>query len=167
MLGGALILLGRDFSNPNIGDFCILAATICAPLGNLYQQKAMKIASSEVIMFGRTLLATPILFAALYFWEDLPELNKVFEASTFVLINGLLLLGFSKLLWVEAIHRISVTKANAISILTPLFTLLISWIVLQQPPTSWQLLSVGPFLGGVLLLTGAHREVLRSVGLRS
>src|SRR3990167_6987906 len=63
MVFGALIVLGIDFTHFNTGDILILIATFCSPLGNLYQQKARVFASSESIMFLRSLLSLPPVFA--------------------------------------------------------------------------------------------------------
>jgi drug/metabolite transporter (DMT)-like permease len=120
----------------------------------LFQQKAREIASAETIMLMRTALATPILFLIAHIAGAGAPLSDFKAALMFLVINGVFLLGLSKILWIEAIHRISVTKANALSILTPLFTLLLAWLVFSQAPTFWQLLSLMPMLAGVLLLTG-------------
>ena len=71
----------------------------------------------------------------------------------YLIVNGILLLGLAKIFWIEGIHRISVTKATALSSITPLLTLLFAWIILNQAPTVWQLTSLVPLLLGVLLLT--------------
>ncbi|OGG79945.1 hypothetical protein A3A39_00995 [Candidatus Kaiserbacteria bacterium RIFCSPLOWO2_01_FULL_54_13] len=157
MVIGAIIILGRNFSGINVGDVLILAATICAPIGNLYQQRARKIASSEAIMLLRTLATIPIVFAVAYLMNMHISLEDPGASLLFVVINGILLLGLAKLLWIEAIHRISVMKAIALSSLTPFLTLLFAWIILNQVPTVWQILSLVPFVLGVLLLTDQIR----------
>lgn len=153
MVLGAIIVLGRDFSSINIGDIFILAATFCAPFGNHFQQKARKITSSETIMFLRSFLSFPIIFLLAFLLNQHSSYIDIKSSLLFLLINGILLFGFSKLLWVEAIHRISVTKALALSSLTPFLTLLIAWIFLKQIPNIWQFLSLIPILIGVFLLT--------------
>lgn len=150
---GAGIVLGRDFSGINPGDFFVLAATIGAPAGNLFQQKARQIASSEVIMFLRSAISVPAIFLLAYFLQASASLADLRVSLPYLIINGILLLGLSKILWIEGIHRISVTKASALSSITPLLTLLFAWIILQQAPTVWQLTSLVPLLLGVLLLT--------------
>ena len=77
----------------------------------------------------------------------------VYHALPFLLISGIFLFGVSKILWIESIHRISVTKANALESIAPLFTIIFAWIILQQQPTLWQALSFAPSFIGVLLLT--------------
>jgi drug/metabolite transporter (DMT)-like permease len=153
MVVGAGIVLVRDFAGLNIGDFFVLAAVCFAPMGNVFQQKARCIASSESIMFVRSLLAIPALAALAYFLGAHASFVDFRASLPFLLVNGVLLLGLSKLFWIEAIHRISVTKGVALSSIIPFLTLLIAWVVLSQVPNVWQLVSLVPLTIGVLLLT--------------
>lgn len=86
------------------------------------------------------------------------SLRQNFSASglrgsiIFLLINGLFLFGLGKVLWIEGIHRISVTKANALSAISPLLTLFFAFLFLGQHPTGWQLTAFVPMFFGVILL---------------
>ncbi|OGG50351.1 hypothetical protein A2704_05405 [Candidatus Kaiserbacteria bacterium RIFCSPHIGHO2_01_FULL_54_36b] len=153
MVIGALIVLGKDFSRINIGDLLILAATASAPIGNFFQQKARNIASSETILFLRGMLAVPAIFLFAYIFGQHALMFNVKEAALFLVINGVIILGISKVLWIEAIHRISVTKAMALQSFGPLLTLFLAWHLLHQAPNVWQLASLIPLILGTLLLT--------------
>lgn len=153
MILGALIILGRDFRGINTGDVLILCATFFTPIGNYFQQEARKIASSDSIMFLRSALSAAVLFAFLHLFNATGAMSDVWAALPLLLLNGIVFLGFEKMLWIEGIHRISVTKASALVSITPLVTLVLAWIILHQPPSVWQLASLPPFLLGVLLLT--------------
>ena len=153
MILGAIIVLAPNFSSVNFGDLFILIATFCAPLGNLFQQKAKTIASTEAILFLRSIIATPIIFLLAYAFEQHLVMSEVKESFLFLILNGLIILGLSKMFWLEGIARISVTKANALGSLAPLFTLLAAWVFLHQAPTLWQITSLVPLFLGVLLLT--------------
>lgn len=153
MVIGALIVLAPNFSGINVGDFLILSTTVVAPVGNWFQQKARKIASSEAIIFLRSLFAAPIIFVLAYLFGQHASGSDVYASLAFLIINGALLLGLSKLLWVEGIHRISVTKAMAIQGGAPVITLLFAWLMLSQTPTGWQIFSLVPLILGAFLLT--------------
>lgn len=153
MIIGAGIVLAPNFAGINIGDFLILATTLIAPVGNMFQQRARKIASAETIVFLRNLLAAPIIFLFAFLFGQHATFADIQVSLLFLLINGIVLLGFSKLLWVEGIHRMSVTKAMALQGAGPLVTLLAAWALLSQVPTIWQMASLIPLLLGVLLLT--------------
>jgi drug/metabolite transporter (DMT)-like permease len=153
MVLGALVVLAPGFSHINGGDLIVLAAMFFAPPGNFYQQKARNIASSETVMFLRSLLSAPLLFVLAYFIGERASLADITAAMPFLFINGVIILGVSKLFWIEGIHRTLVTKAEAFNTAGPFITLLFAFLLLQQSPTPWQLLSLAPLVLGVLLLT--------------
>jgi len=153
MICGAFIVFLPNLRAIRIGDFFILAATFFPPIGNYYQQKIRKIASSETIMFARSLITAPIIFLLAFLLHQHASVETIKLSLPYLLINGLLIFGLSKLFWIEAIHRISVTKGNALNSMTPFLTLIIAWIFLKQSPNLWQLVSLIPLVAGVLLLT--------------
>ena len=159
MVAGACIVLVRDFSGLNIGDLLVLAAVWFSPWGNVFQQRARKLFSSESIMFVRSLLSIPALAVLAYVLGQHASFDDLRASLPFLLINGILLLGLSKLFWIEAIHRISVTKGVALSSVTPFLTLMIAWVVLGLTPNLWQLISLVPLTIGVLLLTGHLKRI--------
>lgn len=154
MVVGALIILGDGWSGINVGDLLIFAGAFFTPIGNYFQQRAREIASSESIVFLRSALSVLILFPLMYGLKASASFADIQASLVFLVVNGVLLLGLTKVLWIEGIHRISVTKATALSSIAPLLTLFFAWIVLNQAPTVWQLLSLAPFILGALLLTG-------------
>jgi drug/metabolite transporter (DMT)-like permease len=152
-LGALIVLYPKQGLSFHGGDFLVLLATAFAPFGNFYQQKLRKIVSSETILFLRSLLTFPFAFllaAILKADTGAVELQKYFWL---LLLNGFVALGLSKLWWLEGIHRISVTKANALSVVAPLFTLFFAYLILHQAPTVWQLTAFVPLAGGLVLLT--------------
>src|SRR3989344_8982981 len=159
MVAGACIVLVRDFSGLNIGDLLLLAAVWFSPWGDVFQQRARKLFSSESIMFVRSLLSIPALAVLAYVFGQQASFDDLRASLPFLLINGILLLGLSKLFWIEAIHRISVTKGVALSSVTPFLTLMIAWVVLGLTPNLWQLISLVPLTIGVLLLTGHLKRI--------
>ncbi len=153
MLLGACIVLAPNVSSFRLGDFLIFAAICLAPVGNFYTQRARKIASSETIMFLRSFLAVPAVLALAFLLGQHASVLNVRSSILYLAINGVLLLGLSKILWIESIHRISITKAVAINGVTPLLTILIAWALLKQVPTVWQLSAFIPLMFGIVLLT--------------
>jgi drug/metabolite transporter (DMT)-like permease len=150
---GAFIVLYPNTTRLRAGDLLILMATMVAPFGNYFQQKARKVVSSESILFVRNTVSTPIILILAYLFKEHFHMADLKGAAFFILINGFLLLGFSKILWVEGIHRISVTKANALASVAPPLTLLFAWLLLDDIPTRFQLLSIVPIFIGVVLLS--------------
>jgi drug/metabolite transporter (DMT)-like permease len=154
MLLGALIILypkqGLQFRS---GDWLVLLASACAPVGNYYQQKVRKIVSSETILFLRSLFTFPFFFLLAYFLNIQTGFSVIEKSLGFLFLNGFIVLGISKIFWMEGIHRISVTRADALSSVTPLFTLIFAFFILHQMPTIWQLAALVPLGAGLWLLT--------------
>lgn len=153
MILGAVIVLLPNFSGFNKGDFLILLATFCAPLGNLFQQKAKTVASSEIILFLRNTLSALVLFGISLVLGHTQQSEPFLKSLPFLLLNGFCILGLSKLFWIEGISRISVTKASALSSTAPFLTLIAAWVIFKQAPTVFQVTALVPLALGVLFLT--------------
>lgn len=157
MVLGAIIVLVPGFSSANLGDLYILLATVCAPIGNYYQQKVRDIASSETLMFLRSILSLPFIGLLALFLQEHTSVQNLYDAAPYLLINGAIVLGLSKIFWIEAIHRMLVTKAEAFFSAAPFVTLLFAHLILDQTPTLWQIVAIVPLFIGVLLLTDQIR----------
>ncbi len=153
MILGVLIVLFPNFSHPKIGDFFIILATIFSPMGNMFQQKAKKIASTETILFLRSFLSAIFFFVLSFILKDTQTVFNIKDSLLILFINGIIVFGFSKLFWIEAISRMSVTKAISLNSAGPFVTLIFSWIILSQQPTFYQIFAMIPLMFGVFLLT--------------
>ena len=154
--GAIIILLPYDYRfNP--GDVLILIAAVLAPLANYYQKRARTHVSSLSILTFRSLAALPFIFLAAFFLEGLPAWPKLAEALPYLAANGLLVYVLAKVLWIEALHRIGVTKLSALIALMPLFTLLFAYPVLHEVPSTRQLFGIIPILLGAFFITRPAR----------
>lgn len=153
MIAGAVIVLLPNATTFNIGDFFVVIATMLAPIGNYFQRRARKQVSSETIMLVRSTLTVPIILVLALVLGQALRVSDAMGSLWFLLVNGILLLGLSKILWIEAIHRVSITRANALSSISPALTLLFAYLFLGQPPTMFQLTSFVPLVAGLYLLT--------------
>ncbi|MCK9272166.1 DMT family transporter [Candidatus Gracilibacteria bacterium] len=160
-LSGAMIILAPNFTHFKLGDLLVLLAAMVAPIGNHFMLKAREKVSSENIMFIRSIISTPILFIIGYLLNISLKISN-FNSLLFLVINGFLLLGLSKILWLESIKRISVVKAGSLSSISPFFTLIIAWLVLDNIPNYNQLFAIIPMFIGIILLsyTKKKKEIL-------
>jgi drug/metabolite transporter (DMT)-like permease len=161
MLFGALVVLLPKSSHVNSGDYILLLAAALSPFGNIFQQRARKTISSYSVIFLRTLISLPIILVAAIFLRQGFSLSEIKNSWWLIAINGVFLFGLSKILWLEAIHRISVVKANAITCIGPLFTIIFAYFLLKQSPTVWQLLAILPLAIGVIILTKPTKKTSR------
>lgn len=161
---GVLIVLLPKSDGFRYGDLIILCATIFPPIGNFYQQKVRKIASAETILLLRHALTLPFLLLVMYIMGASVSFQAIKPVFGWILINGIVVFGISKILWVEGIHRMSVTRAIAISGLNPIFTVLFAWLLIHQLPTASQLFALPFLIVSILILTNFKfkKEILIS-----
>ena len=153
MVVGALFVLFPGQLKINEGDLILLIATAVPPVGNYFSQRARKKVGSNMIMFIRSLLAGLFILLLAFAFESTPTMAAITESTIFILVNGILLMGLSKVFWIEAIHRISITKAISLASVTPAFTLVFAYFMLGEIPTIWQILGFLPMLIGIFILT--------------
>jgi len=146
---GALIVLFPGEFHLNKGDMLILLAAATAPIANLYQKKAREKVSSETVLFFRTIFAFPILIFLASIFEPNVSIESYREVLIYLILNGFLVLGIGKILWIEALHRISITKLSAMASFIPLFTLIFAYLFLKETPTKAQI------VGAFIIITGS------------
>ena len=150
---GALLMLFPQNFRLNAGDLLILAAAAVAPVANLYQKRARAHVSSMTILTYRNLVALPVLCALAWWFEPLPRLQDFWQALPYLGAVALLVYVAAKILWVEALHRISITKMSAMLAMMPLFTMMFAYPVLGEVPTIRQIAGLVPILLGGYFIT--------------
>ncbi len=152
VLGALCILLPQWSGKPNPGNLLIILATMIAPVGNVYAQRARRLVSAETIMFARSGIGCMFLFCLALSLEPLPNPNDFLGVWWQLLLNGIVVLGFSKILWIEAIHRLPIAQTISITMMGILVTFLLTYVFLRQAVTVAQLASIPPMIAGLWLL---------------
>jgi len=150
---GALIILIPDEMTFNKGDLLILAGAIIAPFANLYQKRARTFCSSETILGFRTVVGLPFIALLAWAYEPAIQYENFIHALPYLLFIGIVIYVISKIMWIEALHRISITKVSAMMGLVPMMTLLFAYLYLHEIPQLRQILGIIPILIGGYLLT--------------
>ncbi|WP_321778796.1 DMT family transporter [Sulfurimonas sp.] len=152
-LVGALVILLPDELSFNKGDLLILVGAMIAPFANFYQKRARKFCSAETILGFRTVIGLPfIAFLAIYFEPSISYENFIL-ALPYLLFIGIVIYVVSKIMWIEALHRISITKVSAMMGLVPMMTLFFAYIYLNEVPQMQQIIGILPIIIGGYLLT--------------
>lgn len=151
-LGALLVLFKGDFTL-RLGDGLVLLAAMIAPMANLYQKKARAQVSSETILLVRSALALPFVYVLAVWLEPQPNWTQIFEQAGWLLLTGLLVFFIAKVLWVEAIHLLPITKVNALFAFSPPMTMGLAYWVLNEVPTLSQVAGIIPILVGGYLIT--------------
>lgn len=150
---GAIIVLIPEELTLNKGDLFILAGAAIAPFANLYQKRARQFCSSETILTFRTVVGLPFIVTLAYFLEPAVSYPAFKEALPYLLIIGIAVYVVSKIMWIEALHRVSITKVSAMMGLVPLMTIVFAFLFLDESPSIRQTLGLIPILIGGYILT--------------
>lgn len=153
---GAVILLWPQSFSFNIGNLLALIASAIGPIANFYQKRAREIVSSVTILAYRNLVSLPFLFLIAYAFESVPTKENLIHASAFLLFNGIFIYVIAKILWIEALRRISITKMSALLAFVPVFTLIFSHFFLNEILGLKQFLCCATIIGGSFLLMREH-----------
>jgi len=150
---GAVIILLPDELVFNKGDLFILAGAALAPFANLYQKRAREFCSSETILTFRTVVGLPFIAALAWYLEPSVSQENLFLALPYLLVIGIAVYVVSKIMWIEALHRISITKVSAMMGIVPLLTVTFAFVFLNETPDLRQVIGIVPILIGGYLLT--------------
>ncbi len=150
---GALIILIPDELSLNKGDFFILIGAMLAPFANLYQKRARKFCSSETILGFRTVIGLPFIALLAIIFEPNTSYENFILALPYLVFIGVVIYVISKIMWIEALHRISITKVSAMMGLVPVMTLFFAYLYLNEVPQMRQIFGILPVLLGGYLLT--------------
>ena len=153
ILGALSILLPRHTGTWNIGNLLILLATASAPIGNIYAQRARALVSADMMMFVRSAISSAFLLVLAWIFEITPTSEALADSFWYLVLSGIFLLGFCKILWLEAIHRLPIAKTVALAEINVPLTLLFAYLFLGQGMTQEQTMSIVPMLAGVYFLT--------------
>lgn len=156
-IGAILVLFPEDFSL-NKGDLIILLASMVAPIANRYQQRARVHLSAQTVLFVRSLLSLPFIAIVAYLHSGAVNYENFKEIFWILLFSGVVVLGTAKILWIEGIYRISITKASAIAATGPVFTMIFAYFLLKEIPTLLQLIGIIPVVIGGVLITRKVNE---------
>ena len=152
IVGAVLVLVNKQFLF-NSGDWIIIAAVAIPPFGNYYAKQAREHVSSSTILLVRNLVSGIALMLIGSFFFTTPAIAELKPSLIFLAINGLILFGLTKLLWLEAIHRLLIGKAIALSSISPLFTVIFAFFILNEVPTVGQIAGLVSVITGIYLLT--------------
>ena len=153
MVCGAIVLLAPSELQLNAGDVIIIIACAVPPFGNYFAKQARLVVQSEIILLVRSVISGVVLLFAAILIERPPSAQALRAGLPFVVLNGILVMGLSKILWTEALHRLPIPKAVSTAALVPALTMILSFAILHQLPTLPQLAALLPICAGMILLT--------------
>lgn len=156
LVGATAILFNGSFSL-NIGDLLIVIGTIFYPFGNRYAKQALELTSPAVLIFLRGILGGVflIIFSLLFESHILTVGQSIKDNLPLILVQGIIIMGFSKFIWFEGFKRLSITRSIAIGMAQPAFSLVYAFLLLGEVPNVYQITGLFVIIGGVYMLTRA------------
>ncbi len=151
-LGALIILFPENFAF-NKGDWLILISAAAAPIVNLYQKRARAYCSAETILGFRTVVGFPFVALLAYLLEPAVSYENFMSALPYMFLIATGIYVAAKIMWIEALSRMSITKLSAMLALLPVMTLFFAYIYLDEIPEFRQLLGIIPVLIGGYLIT--------------
>lgn len=150
---GAFIVLVPDDMQFNKGDLLILLSAAFAPIVNYYQKRARTYCSAETILGFRTVVGFPVVALLAYLLEPSVSYENFMLALPYLFLIATGVYVAAKIMWIEALNRISITKLSAMLALLPVFTLIFAYFYLNEIPQMRQIIGIIPILLGGYLIT--------------
>ncbi|NOR56250.1 MAG: EamA family transporter [Sulfurovum sp.] len=151
-IGALVILFPEDFAF-NKGDWLILISSAAAPIVNLYQKRAREYCSSETILGFRTVVGFPFVALLAYYLEPAVTYDNFMSALPYMFLIATGIYVTAKIMWIEALNRLTITKLSAMLALLPLFTLIFAYLYLDEVPELRQMIGIIPVIVGGYLIT--------------
>ena len=147
---GALLILYNGKFGVNNGDILIIASTTTYPIGNYYAKKALRQVSSSTVLFVRFLLGGLFMLLLAMIVEPQSSLSNIMRIEwPTLLFTGLVLLGVGKIIWYEALGRLDISKAIALGMTFPVFSLIILVGICGEEISRHQWIGIAIMMAGV------------------
>lgn len=150
-IGAALILYNGKLSL-NTGDIMVISSTVTYPIGNFYAKRALHQVSPSTILLVRFSVGGAFILLISMLVEKQPSISAIILADwPMLLFTGVVLLGVGKIIWYEALARLDISKAIALGMTFPLFSLIILVGVFKEDISSYQWIGIAAVVIGVYL----------------
>jgi len=152
LIASVMVIYKEDFSF-QLTSLLVVLAVFFAPMGNYYNKVAREHVSATVFMFVRGILSTLFILLLAICFEGFPAVSDIRDSLYFIIPNGILVFGISKIFWIEGIYRIEIGKAISLNSIFPIVTMIGSFILIGTLPSTNQVFALVPAIMGVYLLT--------------
>lgn len=153
---GAFIILFQGSSEIRLGDILIFFSTITYPFGNLYSKRALNKLSPAVITFIRSLFGGLFLLLLSFIFENKNQMLLIIHQHwLFLLLSGVIFMGIGKILAQETVKRLDISKAIALFMTFPLFSL--AFVVFFQK----EMITYYQWLGIIIMMVGVYFSIIR------
>jgi len=165
MLIGTVVLFSSEIPpaelwlSPMFGDLLVVAATILWAVESVISRKAMIQGENNfVVSFARMTFGALILFGILLLSGNFYSLFSLSQTQwTYILISTAILFAYI-LTYYWSISCINVSKASSILLISPVITLILGIVFLNEPAPAIQLVGSLAILAGAYLISNIKSE---------
>lgn len=151
LLGGILVLFPGEFKI-NWGDWMVIIAYGISTVGNIFQRRARQHMSAYQMLLIRSFIGCLILLGISFVIGESISFDFSIETWLWLALVGVSVFAIQKVCWIETIHRIPLTKANALTVVTPALSLVWMFLFFSEKPTIYQWIGLIPILIGTWLI---------------
>jgi drug/metabolite transporter (DMT)-like permease len=150
-LSGILVTTGTlenlmNFKFGTIGDLFVLSATIAWATTAIATRKYVKHLNTGVLAFYRFSIAAVVL--SIYLIVQ----NRFFIENFYQVTVGIII-GIGTILYYESLTRIKAAQTSALELSTPVFAIVLAYVLLSENPTIMQFVGVGIMFIGIYFIS--------------
>jgi drug/metabolite transporter (DMT)-like permease len=135
-VGVAFVFAERGGSGGDLrGDACVLVSAILLAGIVVYTKRLTAWISPYRVLLGQMVVGVPSFLAGSLLWEGQAAYRFSWSVTLAILYQGLVVAAFCFVVWVHLIQRYSPSRVTAFSFSTPLFGVLLSALLLDEPVT--------------------------------
>ncbi len=149
--GVIIVLLPKSSGAWLGGELLVIAAAAIAPIGNIFAKEALKYVDATTLMFVRSGVSSIFLLSLSLMIEG-PIVSIDGYTWLLIIVSGIVLMGLCKILWMQSIQLLPITKCISLSAGQGAITLVLASIFLKEEITTWQILGFLPIFLGVFFL---------------
>ncbi len=132
-----------------LGDVMVLLSAACLAVQIMINKILVRRMSPVALIFWQQVVVLPI-FAVLWMsteWHQSVSIDLRIVAA--ILYQGAIVAGFCYLVWMRLLQRHSATRISAFFFTTPLFGVLLSWLILGDQITTYLMGGLGLLAAGL------------------
>jgi len=152
------------WSNPSLGDFLVILATVFWAIESVIAKHVMKKGESNfVVSFGRMFFGAIFLFGIILFLGNLDLFLYLTTRQIISIIVSTVLLFDYVFLWYYSIKLINVSKAASFLLLAPIISLILGVVIFEEPAPYIQIIGSALILVGAYIVSKIRSEFIQAV----
>lgn len=153
VLGLAVLLFSQGLKNFGMGEFLMFLSTFFIGLLNTIDVKCLDVFSELTYLFIVNFCSAIVFFIIVMMFYGPQHFADAFEGRLWLLMllyAGVAVLG-KQAFWLFGIKRVSAVIATNMKLITPIFALVFTYLLLKEVPSLQQVISLGIIIVGLFL----------------